>query len=142
MLQLGTITYNIAKDWDLPTILKRLEAQDLTAGREVSSPDAPPRTEYTLTEAGQQRLNQWLDEPLPSPSVRRIRVDFLSRLYVAHLLKRPTDSIIARQRLTCRQRYQELVAERDRTQTGIAALALELMLAQYGAILVWLDTCE
>jgi sugar phosphate isomerase/epimerase len=26
MLQLGTITYNIAKDWDLPTILKRLEA--------------------------------------------------------------------------------------------------------------------
>src|SRR3954452_15369036 len=25
-LQLGTITYNIAKDWDLPTILKRLEA--------------------------------------------------------------------------------------------------------------------
>ena len=25
-LRLGTITYNIAKDWDLPTILKRLEA--------------------------------------------------------------------------------------------------------------------
>ncbi|WP_422926546.1 sugar phosphate isomerase/epimerase family protein [Singulisphaera sp. PoT] len=26
MLQLGTITYNIAKDWDLPTILQKLEA--------------------------------------------------------------------------------------------------------------------
>ena len=26
MIQLGTVTYNIAKDWDLPTILKRLEA--------------------------------------------------------------------------------------------------------------------
>jgi len=26
MIHLGTITYNIAKDWDLPTILKRLEA--------------------------------------------------------------------------------------------------------------------
>ena len=25
-LRLGTITYNIAKDWDLPTLLKRLEA--------------------------------------------------------------------------------------------------------------------
>ena len=25
-LKLGTITYNIAKDWDLPTLLKRLEA--------------------------------------------------------------------------------------------------------------------
>ena len=25
MLQLGIVTYNIAKDWDLPTILKRLE---------------------------------------------------------------------------------------------------------------------
>jgi sugar phosphate isomerase/epimerase len=26
MLRLGTVTYNVAKDWDLPTILKRLEA--------------------------------------------------------------------------------------------------------------------
>ena len=26
MLQLGTVTYNIAKDWDLDTILKKLEA--------------------------------------------------------------------------------------------------------------------
>lgn len=26
MLQLGIVTYNIAKDWDLPTILKRLDA--------------------------------------------------------------------------------------------------------------------
>ncbi|MFO0957875.1 MAG: TIM barrel protein [Isosphaeraceae bacterium] len=26
MFQLGTVTYNIAKDWDLPTILKKLEA--------------------------------------------------------------------------------------------------------------------
>jgi sugar phosphate isomerase/epimerase len=26
MMQLGIVTYNIAKDWDLPTILKRLEA--------------------------------------------------------------------------------------------------------------------
>ncbi len=26
MLQLGIVTYNIAKDWDLPTILARLEA--------------------------------------------------------------------------------------------------------------------
>ncbi|MGE3818191.1 MAG: sugar phosphate isomerase/epimerase family protein [Isosphaeraceae bacterium] len=25
MIQLGTITYNIAKDWDLPTLLKKLE---------------------------------------------------------------------------------------------------------------------
>ncbi len=26
MIHLGTVTYNIAKDWDLPTILKKLEA--------------------------------------------------------------------------------------------------------------------
>ncbi len=26
MLQLGVITYNIAKDWDLDTILKKLDA--------------------------------------------------------------------------------------------------------------------
>ena len=33
MIQLGIVTYNIAKDWDLPTILKRLDALKYRGGR-------------------------------------------------------------------------------------------------------------
>ncbi len=47
--------------WQLSTsqlyaVLKRLAAQGLTVGQEVSVPDAPPRIEYTLTESGLARL--------------------------------------------------------------------------------------
>lgn len=138
---------HLGQVWTLSTsqlyaVLKRLEQQGLTVGREVSSPDAPPRTNYAVTEAGLRKLHEWLEDPHPSSSVRRVRVDFLSRLYIAHLLNLPTNLIIERQRNACRLRYQELIAVRDQTQTEIAELALELMLAQYGAILVWLDRCK
>src|SRR5689334_11085276 len=68
--------------WHLSTsqlyaVLKRLETQGLIVGREVASTDAPTRTEYSLTEAGQRRVREWLDTE-PYASVRRVRVDFLS----------------------------------------------------------------
>ena len=57
--------------WSLSTsqlyaVLKRLEQQGLTAGCVTQASDAPPRTEYTLTEAGVQRLEAWLQEENPS----------------------------------------------------------------------------
>src|SRR5579863_8426451 len=72
--------------WNLSTsqlyaVLKRLESQGLTTGHEVLVPDAPARTEYELTPAGEAHLQAWLDEPSPSASVHRIRIEFLSRLY-------------------------------------------------------------
>src|SRR5258707_15802201 len=77
--------------WRLSTsqlyaVLKRLEFQGLTEGHEVLVPDAPPRMEYTLTGTGQERLQAWLDKSSPSASVHRVRVEFLSRLYIARLL--------------------------------------------------------
>ena len=84
--------------WRLSTsqlyaVLKRLEAQGLTEGREIIVPDAPPRTEYALTSLGEARLDAWLHEPFPSASVHRVRVEFLSRLYVARWLDiKPTST--------------------------------------------------
>src|ERR1044071_933268 len=77
--------------WRLSTsqlyaVLKRLEAQGLTEGHEVTVPDAPTRTEYRLTDAGQDRLHAWLNDLAPSASINRVRVEFLSRLYIARLL--------------------------------------------------------
>jgi len=137
----------LGKVWTLSTsqlyaVLKRLEQQGLTQVREVVTPDAPTRTEHTLTDAGHERLWAWLQEEYPSASVRRVRVEFLSRLYVARLLNLPTVEIIQRQKRACRDERSVLVTERDQAQPGIGFLAVSLGIAQLDAILQWIERCE
>ncbi len=138
--QLGSV-------WDLSTsqiyaVLKRLEREQLIAGEMISSPDAPARIEYALTETGVRRLAAWLDEAAPSASVHRVRVEFLSRLYIARLLNLPTESIVRRQKRACRERILAMNAEREQSEPGIGLLATELVMAQLNAILGWIDRCE
>lgn len=133
--------------WNLSTsqlyaVLKRLSAQGLIEGQELTSEDAPTRTEYTLTATGSKRLESWLNEACPSPSIRTVRVEFLSRLYVARLLNVPTISIVQAQKAACRQKRGELVEQRKLIEPGVGFLALELVIAQLDAVLQWIDRCE
>jgi DNA-binding PadR family transcriptional regulator len=133
--------------WNLSTsqlyaVLKRLEQQGLIAGQQVQPDDAPTRTVYHLTEAGRARLDAWLDDPEPSSSVRRVRVEFLSRLYIAGVLGRPAGAIIARQRQACQAQRVRLAARRDQLPSGIGGLALDFMIGQLDAVLVWIEQCE
>ncbi len=133
--------------WKLSTsqlyaVLKRLSAQGLISGREVEAADAPTRVDYSLTPAGLARLAAWLDEPVPSASVRRVRVEFLSRLYIARLLNLPTLEIVRQQRASCRERLAALITVRDASTAGVGRLTLELETAQMEAILGWIDRCE
>lgn len=133
--------------WSLSTsqlyaVLKRLSAQGLITGEIVTSPDAPDRTEYRLTPAGVQRLETWLTEPNPSASVRRVRVEFLSRLYIARLLNLPTFELVRAQKESCRLRRTARAEDRDGSAPGVGRLALELELAQLDAIMQWIDRCE
>jgi DNA-binding PadR family transcriptional regulator len=137
----------LGKVWKLSTsqiyaVLKRLGAQGLISGHEIESADAPTRVEYTLTPAGIRRLEDWLTEPNPSASVRRVRVEFLSRLYLARLLNLPTVDLVRWQKESCRQRHAVLIVERDCAEPGVGRLALELEIAQLDAILDWIDRCE
>ncbi len=54
MLRLGIVTYNIAKDWDLPTILKRLEALGYRGGR-AADRRTPTRSRSTSPTAERRR---------------------------------------------------------------------------------------
>ncbi len=133
--------------WNLSTsqlyaVLKRLSAQQLINGHEITSADAPTRTEYALTEAGHERLERWLHAACPSASIRGVRVEFLSRLYVARLLNIPTIPIVRAQKAACRQKRTELVEQRDLMEPGVGFLALELVIAQLDAVLQWIDRCE
>ncbi|GAB4519373.1 MAG: hypothetical protein OHK0046_28130 [Anaerolineae bacterium] len=123
-------------------VLKRLERDALITGRMVASNNAPNRTEYQLTEAGRVCLLAWLDEPTPSASIRRVRVEFLSRLYIARQLNIPTIPIVLRQKAACTTERAALLQEREQKQAGIAYLAHELVIAQLDALLHWIERCE
>jgi len=132
--------------WNLSTsqiyaVLKRLETQRLISGNAVPVPDAPVRIEYCLTEQGLKHLAAWLDAD-PSPSIRRVSVEFLSRLHIARLLNISTINIVRRQKIICQQRYNDLVIERDQAESGIRWLKKELEISKMGAILQWIDRCE
>jgi sugar phosphate isomerase/epimerase len=60
MLQLGIITYNIAKDWDLPTILSRLEKLGI-AGVELRTTHAH-KVESNLTREQRQEVRKRFDD--------------------------------------------------------------------------------
>lgn len=126
----------------LYAVLKRLQQQELITGHAVESPDAPTRTEYHLTEAGQDSLAIWLHEKRPSASLRRIRVEFLSRLYLAQLLGIPVLPIVHVQKAACQLQLKLLRTQRDETAPGIGLLALEFMIAQLEAVLQWIERCE
>ena len=60
MIQLGTVTYNIAKDWDLPTILRKLEALDIP-GVELRTGHAH-KVEVDLTSAQRKDIRKRFDD--------------------------------------------------------------------------------
>jgi sugar phosphate isomerase/epimerase len=59
-LRLGTVTYNIAKDWDLATILKRLEALDFE-GVELRTGHAH-KVEVNLSKAERAEIKKRFDD--------------------------------------------------------------------------------
>jgi sugar phosphate isomerase/epimerase len=60
MLQLGIVTYNIAKDWDLPTILSRLEKLGF-AGVELRTSHAH-KVEVDLTRSQRQEVRKRFED--------------------------------------------------------------------------------
>ncbi len=61
MAQLGIVTYNIAKDWDLPTILARLEKLGY-AGVELRTEHAH-KVEIRLNAAQREEVRNLLERP-------------------------------------------------------------------------------
>lgn len=121
---------------------KRMEQRGWIIGEEIAQPNAPPRTDYRLTSSGEKRLSDWLDDPCPSASIRRVRVEFLSRLYIARALHLPTIPIVQRQKRACSDELESLMARRYQVAAGMSFFAPELLIAQLQAVLSGIDHCE
>lgn len=138
---------HLGRIWNMSTsqiyaVLKRLEEEGAITGREVTGKDAPARTEYTITDLGESRLETWLAEPYPPVSIHRIRVQFLSRLYIAALLGLPDDEIITNQLAVCKAQYEIIQMDAYETESPVEALTLDFVLGQLSACIAWLYYCQ
>lgn len=136
----------LGRIWTMSTsqiyaVLKRLEQEDAITGQQISAEDAPARVVYTVTNTGYEQLETWLHEPQPSTSIHRIRVMFLSRLYIAHLLGMPGEKIIKNQKSVCENQRQILWDERQNVSSDIEKLTLDFVIRQLDSAISWLEQC-
>lgn len=137
----------LGRVWKLSTsqiynVLKRLEQHTSIIGRVIESDTSPARVEYHITALGESQLMTWLNHPSPSASVRKIRVEFISRLHIARLLGHPTTPIIEAQKRACEDELSRLHAEREHAPTSTYSLVIDLVIGQLQTICVWLPSCE
>ncbi len=120
--------------------LKLLEESRLVSVRVEEQPNRPARKVYQLTPEGRAVFEEWVHQP--TPYLRRIRVEFLARLYFFQRLSMDgLDRLVAGQKAVCRdqiERFDRLMAD---TEEPFAHLVLEFRRGQLEAVVRWLDRC-
>lgn len=143
------LTDHLAQVWHLSlsqtyNLLNRLETRGLINGAAQKQEKLPDRRVFRLTAAGRRRLNNWLRAPTP-PSVRAVRVEFLTRLYFTQALTpAAVPDLIEAQEAEIRagiERLQMVLAELPPGQT-FNQLSLQLRLRQLTSLLEWLAECR
>jgi PadR family transcriptional regulator AphA len=137
----------LGRIWTMSTsqiyaVLKRLEELGTIVGEEISTQNAPNRVEYHITKFGEDRLLAWLYKSKPSASIHRIRVEFISRLFIAELIELPKSEIILSQKQAVERVLGKLDAQKASTQSSTEQLTLTFVVGQLKTALKWLDTCE
>jgi DNA-binding PadR family transcriptional regulator len=96
----------------LYAILHALEELELVQCETSPPSSGPPRKVFSLTEAGIEAFESWLNQPIRR--LRQIRQDFLLKLYFSRLLPgHDTPGLIERQLAACRTVSDELQAAAD-----------------------------
>ncbi|HTU74211.1 MAG TPA: PadR family transcriptional regulator [Trebonia sp.] len=122
--------------------LKRLEADGLVRGEDVTQDSRPNKKVYDLTPAGRDAVAAWVDEPAEGP---RVRDDFFIKLVLA-----PRAGLADRMELINRQRrhyYAQLRALSDLqdaadSHDATARLFIEGQYLHLQADLDWLERCQ
>ena len=134
---------DLGRVWTMSTsqayaVLRRLEERGLIKGEAISVPDAPSKIVYSITTCGNQILEDWLFEDNPPSSIHLLRVIFISRLYIASILGKDKDLIIAKQIEVVKRQLNYFQAEREKQLSEIEGLTVDFIIGQLGAALNWL----
>lgn len=124
----------------LYALLHALEELGLIRAESSAISGGPPRKVFSLTPAGAEAFQEWLDQPIRR--LRQIRQDFLLKLYFTRQLpESDTAGILDRQIAASRAVADELAARAEAEPPGsFAALVYESRLATAQATIAWLET--
>lgn len=125
-------------------ILTRLETQGLIVGTLQEQEKLPARRLFSLTEAGRQRFEAWLEMP-SGCSVRAIRVEFITRLYFAQTISPEFSQRLIESQASQIQdgiiQLQTTLGQTPLTQV-FNRLGIELRIRQLNSILEWMAECK
>jgi len=120
--------------------LKQLEESGWAEIQTEFQPNRPPRKVYHLTPAGREAFLEWLQQP--TPNLRRIRIELLTRIYFFEHLSLPgLDKLIADQKQLLQSRIHLLNQKGDETDDRFWQLVLAFRKGQLEAVDRWLDGC-
>jgi len=125
-------------------ILSRLQLQGYITSTEVEQEKLPPRQLLSLTDAGLQRFNTWLETPSRC-SVHAIRVEFTTRLYFIHrYYPAQTREAITVQLTQVREGIKHLREARASLEEDqlFVRMALDMRIRLLGSIIDWLGECQ
>jgi DNA-binding PadR family transcriptional regulator len=102
----------------------------------------PPRKMFALTDLGREAFSNWVQSPVPRG--RRLRLDFLAKLYFSQQVSlETTQQLIERQQLACTDWLAEQQQQKDDLppNNSFDRLVHEFRISQTRAMLEWLNTC-
>ena len=122
--------------------LKQLEEAGRVESTLSPQDNRPTRKIYRITRAGRKSFRDWARQP--APTIRRLRVEFLAKLYFLHTLgMKGMDELITAQETVCQERIAQIehsAAERD--PQDFNRLVFDFRHRQIKAILSWLKMCR
>ena len=121
----------------LYTYIRNVEARGLVSWLEDRVGLRPPRKHYHLTEAGQEALEAWLDEPVLR--MRETRLDLLLKLYFLEQLDPGRRDQLLRRQITVCEAYRERLQRAEERAEGFARLVAGSKRSAAEATLAWLN---
>jgi DNA-binding PadR family transcriptional regulator len=131
------------KQSQLYALLAKLEREGYVATTIEYQDARPPRKMFELTESGRQAFQDWVQRPVQQG--RKLRLDFLAKLYFAQLEgPEVATRLIEQQRMACRDLLRQQAEETEALRHGQPYdwLVHKFRLGQIEAMLAWLDTCQ
>ena len=122
--------------------LKQLEEANYVESTLTPQAGRPPRKVYRITRSGRKIFRDWVKQPVPN--IRRLRVEFLAKLYFSHKLDlKGAEKLIAAQEAICQERITGIEQNlAECAPQDFSRLVFDFRRRQIEAILDWLKVCR
>jgi DNA-binding PadR family transcriptional regulator len=137
-LALGPLA-SVLSEGQVYVTLGRLEKAGLVSGEQVGQADGPERKVYTLTTAGGERLQAWLDDvswPKPAPAEFHLKL-----VAAAAGLADPVRIVDDQRRALLVSLREAQLPALDEPEDSVARLLLHGVVLRLQADLRWLEEC-